>query len=462
MPAPNPASSSEFGLQRSAGWERVQRWLPALFLLVPIGLWKIWSLRTSTRAEARPSVLVATERASSDSRALALTIPKQSNAVDREILTLQRLAISQPGRVDIWLLLGQAWVRKARETADPGYYLSANACAEVLLNLSPGNVQGLNLQALVLLNQHRFREARQLAQSTVDKDPDSAMAWGSLSDAALELGDDQAALRAAGAMLALKPNLPSYSRMSYLQWLHGDSQAALESIRLAIDAAGDPSDKEPRAWALVQAAQLFWHRGDYDGADAGYKQALEVWSNYAPALIGRGRVALAQDDAARAVGSFQAALDASPTAEAAWLLGVSQLLTGNAPAANDAVKRSHEEARRADHRALSLIYASEGVEQEEAVRLARAEKAQRGDIYTDDALGWALFKAGKIQEAKQSADRALRLGTKDARLLFHQGAIHLAAGDADVGRRLIAAALGLNPKFDPLEAEEAKKLLGAR
>jgi tetratricopeptide (TPR) repeat protein len=263
-------------------------------------------------------------------------------------------------------------------------------------------------------------------------------------------------------MLAIKPSLPSYSRLSYLQWLRGDTQAALESIRLAIDAAGDASDKEPRAWALVQAAQLFWHRGDYEGADAGYRQALEVWSNYAPALIGRGRVALAQGDPVRAARWFQLALDASPTAEAAWLLGVAQQLAGNASASALAVKRSYEEGQRADQRALAMIYASEGVEPEEAVRLARAEKAQRGDIYTDDALGWALFRAGRVQEAKQSAVLARRLGTKDARLLFHQGAIELAAGDAITGRKLIAEALDLNPKFDPLEAEQAQYLLEAK
>jgi tetratricopeptide (TPR) repeat protein len=461
MPAPYPASSPEMGLRRSVSGRRTYHgWLAVLLLLVSIALWQAWPLRTSSSASA--PTLSAAPRATADSRALALAVPKHGNTIDGEIVKLQRVAKAQPGRADVWLLLGQAWVRKARETTDPGYYLNANASAEALLSVSPGNLHGSNLQALVLLNQHRFHEARKLAQSIIEKDPDNAMAWGSLSDAALELGDDQAAFQAAGAMAALKPNLPSYSRVSYLQWLRGDSKAALESIRLAIDAAGDPGDKEPRAWALVQAAQLFWHRGDYDGADAGYQQALEVWRNYGPALIGRGRVALARGEPTRAVRSFQAALDASPSAEAAWLLALSHRSAGNALAADAALKRSHDEGRRADQRALSLIYASEGVELEEAVRLARAEKAQRGDIYTDDALGWALFKAGRAQEAKQSAERALRLGTKDARLLFHRGAILLATGDTAAGRKLLAQALELNPRFDPLEADEAKRLLGAK
>lgn len=456
MPAPHFVAAPALQLRRSALGGRAKRVLPALLLLVPLVLWKGWPASPAAPAPSGVAALATT-----DSRLLALAAPKQSKAVDRELIKLQQIARAQPGRAEVWMLLGQAWVRKARESADPGYYLSANASAEVLLSVSPGNVHGLNLQALVLLNQHRFREAQELARAIIDRDPDSAMAWGSLSDAALELGDDQASLEAAAAMAALKPNLPSYSRVSYLQWLRGDQQGAIESIRLAIDAAGDPSDKEPRAWALVQAAQLFWHRGDYAGADAGYRQALEVYRDYAPALIGRGRVALAEGELPRAVASFQAALDSSPTAEAAWLLGVSQRLLGDAAAADAALKRSHEEGRRADHRALSLIYAGEGVELPEAVRLARAEKSSRGDIYTDDALGWALFKAGDAQAARESSARALRLGTKDARLLFHRGAILLATGDVAAGRKLITEALALNPKFDPLEAEEAKRLLGA-
>ena len=62
---------------------------------------------------------------------------------------------------------------------------------------------------------------------------------------------------------------------------------------LAIDAGGSQTDREPVAWVLVQAAMLFWHRGDYEGADAGFKQAFELVRGYPPALVGRGRVAMA-------------------------------------------------------------------------------------------------------------------------------------------------------------------------
>jgi tetratricopeptide (TPR) repeat protein len=169
-----------------------------------------------------------------------------------------------------------------------------------------------------------------VAQSILRADPEAVSAWGSLSDALLELGDIEEADRAAQRMMELKPNLASYSRVSYFQWLAGNIPGAIESARLAIDAAGDPGNAEARAWVIVHAAMLFWHRGDYAGADAGFRQALEVVSGYPPALVGRGRVAMAEGDAAQAAAHYERAFRTSPLVETAWLLGEARELVGDA------------------------------------------------------------------------------------------------------------------------------------
>ena len=83
----------------------------------------------------------------------------------------------------------------------------------------------------------------------------------------------------------------------------------------------------------------------------------------------------------------------------------------------------------------------------------------RGDIYTRDTLAWALHSAGRSAEARPLAESAIALGTHDARLLYHAGAIKLAAGDAEGGRALLRKALALNPKFDIGGAGEAAHLL---
>jgi tetratricopeptide (TPR) repeat protein len=359
-------------------------------------------------------------------------------------------------------LLGRAWVWKARESSDPGYYLNANACADVALGLSPKSGLGLGLRALVLLNDHKFTEARNLAQSTVDADPADPMAWGNLSDALLELGDLERAERAAQTMMDLKPSLPAYTRASHFQWLRGDARSALESARLAIDAGGDPENAEPRAWALVHAATLFWHVGDYEGADAGFEQALRVMHDYPAALVGRGRVAMAHGDAPRAAELFRRAYERSPLVETAWLLGDALAAEGNAKASEEAFGRAEKDGIRSDRRALSLMYSTRDAKPKEALRLAQEERATRGDPYTDDTLAWALYRNGRFDDARTAIDRARRYGTNDARLLFHQGAIYVAIGNVAEGRKLVARALELNPKFDRTAEVDARKLLASR
>jgi hypothetical protein len=108
------------------------------------------------------------------------------------------------------------------------------------------------------------------------------------------------------------------------------------------------------------------------------------------------------------------------------------------------------------------MYSSRQTNADEALRLAEEERGARGDVYTDDALAWALYRHGRFADAKNAIARARRYGTKDARLLFHEGAIEKALGHEAAGGRLLAQALELNPKFDVAGAAEARALLEAK
>ena len=348
------------------------------------------------------------------------------------------------------------------EHLDPGFYLNADACADVVLQEDPGSTVALDLKSLVQLNDHRFEDAKKTAERVVASRPDDAMAHGSLSDALLEMGLYEDATAHAQAMIDLKPNLPSYSRASHLQWLHGDVAGAKQTVRLAIDAGRDRKDPEPRAWVLTQAAMIFWHEGDFDGADAGFDVALQWLGEFPPALVGKGRVAMAKGESKRAAEYFQRAHTQSPLVETAWLLGDARAAAGDDKGAAEAYAKVRAEGRRTDPRTLSLFLSARGEDAELALSLADEEYKVRKDILTEDARAWALYRGGKIAEAKRSIERARRLGTPDARLMFHEGAIKIAAGDKAAGRRLVEKALATNAAFDARGVEEAKKLLEAK
>jgi tetratricopeptide (TPR) repeat protein len=362
---------------------------------------------------------------------------------------LQQLKAANP-QAPAYLNVGRDWVRLARTRAEPGYYQQARACAEQALQLTPDEPVALQLVGLTLLNDHRFAEARELALKLLARQPDDALSWGTLSDAELELGHVDRAINAAQEMMDRKPNLPSYGRSAHLQWLQGEPTKAKLTYQQAIAAGREHKDREPSAWMITQAAWVFWHEGDYVGAAAGFQLALSEVSDYAPALEGLGRAALARGDQPAAIAALHKALASHPLVETAWALGDAHSLAGEHAAAEAAWARAVELGERHDPRTLALFYATKRREPREALRLARIAYQERQDCYSKDALAFALYRNGEGHEALPLARAAIALGIPDARLLYHAGLIERSAGDASRGDELLKRALALNPHFDIL------------
>ena len=108
----------------------------------------------------------------------------------------------------------------------------------------------------------------------------------------------------------------------------------------------------------------------------------------------------------------------------------------------------------------SAVYRADlGSEPAETVALARRAREERPSIYGDDALGWALARAGRCDEALSWSSRALRLGTKDPLLFFHRGYAEGCAGNSAARRTWYARALALNPEFSVRWAPVARAAL---
>jgi tetratricopeptide (TPR) repeat protein len=213
---------------------------------------------------------------------------------------------------------------------------------------------------------------------------------------------------------------------------------------------------------MVETAMLFWHHGDYDGAIAGFDQVTEAYGFYPPAAVGKGRALLSLDKPKEAASYLKQALDAAPLTETAWLLCNAYTAAGDAENAKAACDRAEKEGLKTDARTLSLFYSVRNEKPEEAKKLAEQEMKDRAGIYTLDALAWALYRNGKFEEAKAASDKATKYGTRDARLMYHAGAIRLALKDAAGGRKWVQDALKENPEFDLVGAKEARALLGIK
>ncbi len=410
-------------------------------------------LGPSPNAAATNNTNVSTEMT------LAMADVPGGTAVDGEVRAAQNWVKRLPKSTDKLIELGRAWVLKARHSGDPGYYLNAKACVDLVLEKEPQNHLARELLAQVLNNQHKFLEAKDLCEQVLAKDPESLITLAVLSDVLYEMGRVPEAISTTDKLMELKPDLPSYMRVSFLQWVRGDMKSALRSAKLGIEASNDPDKPEPKAYALVQTANYFFHRGDYEGADEGYKKAASTLSDYPPALVGRGRVAMAKGDFKRAAELFLMAYKELPLAETAWRLGDARTALGDNVGAEEAHGWVIKIGKNGDARTLSQFYSTKNRDVDEALRLAEEEIKNRPGIITQDTHAWALYRKGSYKEARIAIDKALQYGTKDASLLYHSGAIRIALGEKDEGTKLIKEALALNPKFDFTGATEAEALL---
>ena len=412
------------------------------------------------RAVLRPSAPRAEE---ARREITAAGLDQRATPADRRIEAAQGVIRKAPASLAGYNALAAAFMQKARETGDFGYNARAEEAIRRSYEVAPDNQGANRLRGHLLLAYHRFAEAREVALRAVAQNPRDYEAYGALVDAHVELGQYDEAKKALQAMLDVRPYAASYARASYLRSLHGDAAGAIEAMRLAA-ASADPGDPESLAWCLVHLGDELMNTGKPSEAEREYDRALYYFPDYPLALNAKARARARAGDTAAAVALYQKSLDRVPSPDAAVALGDLYSKLGKTKEAKrqyDLVEFIERAGAGAGtySRQLALFWADHDVRLDEALEIARRERALRADIYTSDALAWCLYKKGQLAEARAAMDEALRLGTRDPRLLYHAGMIYKALGDRPAAAKFLTEALAINPSFDVLQAEVARLAL---
>jgi len=350
--------------------------------------------------------------------------------------------------------LGWAFVAQARESFDTGFYTRAEQCALCLDARQPGGLEAMLLRGHALHNQHRFKEAEPIARELVAR-RGLPFDYGLLGDVLMEQGRLDEATDACQKMIDLRPDLHSYARGAHLRWLKGDLAGAAELMQLAAS-AGSPLEAESAAWVHTRLGQFRLQMGALNLADQSCQTALELQRDYAPALLLRGRTLLAQGKTPDAVEVLQRAAQLNPLPEYQWALAEALRVEDRIDEALAVETQLVRSGARNDPRTLALYLATRGQSPGQALRLAQEELAQRSDIFTHDALAWALATAGKLPEARSHMEQALAEGTQDARLFFHAAVITAKAGSKVQARHWFDQAV---KQMDTLLPPEQQQLL---
>ena len=113
------------------------------------------------------------------------------------------------------------------------------------------------------------------------------------------------------------------------------------------------------------------------------------------------------------------------------------------------VEKLHRDNADADHMHLAQFYADHDRNLDEALRIVEEEKSTR-NIFDAAIVARVYYESDQSREAKRALDRALRLGTPDARILFTAGMIYAKLGDRGAAQRYLHRAVSLNPSCSPL------------
>ena len=340
-----------------------------------------------------------------------------------------------PNDMNASIRLAALYIQEARETGNYVYYdQAAMKYVNNILKNDPQNFNALVYKSLLFLSQHHFAEGLAAAQKAQKVNPYNAYVYGLMVDGYVEMGQYDSAVVNADRMVAIRPDLTSYSRVSYLREIYGSYKGAIEAMKMAVEAGG--AGDEHTEWTRVQLGNLYEKTGDYKTAENLYNISLSMRPDYPSALAGLARVAVAQNDYKKAIAYYEKAdsLTTDNTIKEE-LVDLYRLAGQNKKAdevANMVIEDLSKTSQAGDkdvnigHYAdRELAYAYLKVNQsDKALDHAMLEYNRRPDnIDVNETVAWVYYNKGEYDKAVPYIKTALKTHSKNPVLLSRAGMI---------------------------------------
>jgi tetratricopeptide (TPR) repeat protein len=369
------------------------------------------------------------------------------------------------------IALSGLYIQEARITGNYVYYdAAAMKYINNVLDNEPDNFEALTLKSLLYMSQHHFAEGLSIAEKAQKLNPYNALIYGILVDGNVEMGNYKAAVENSDKMDSIRPDIRSYSRISYLREIYGDYPGAIEAMKLAVNAGG--AGDEPTEWTRVQLARLYENTGDLKNAEMHYDIALDERPGYPYAVAGLGHIALANKDYRKAISYYEQAGAAINDYAIQEELSVLYRLNGNNKKAdslletiinkmnNDSKKGEQDESigHYAD-RELAYAFLLKN-ENEEALKHAMIEYNRRPEnIDVNETVAWVYYKMNAYARALPFINAALKTNCKNPVLLCKAGLIYGKNSQRSLAKSVLLQALANNPNIDPELKTESENLL---
>jgi tetratricopeptide (TPR) repeat protein len=321
------------------------------------------------------------------------------------------------------VLLASAYIQKSRETTDFSYLDHAVSILNSVVFADSSNYEALRLLTETQLERHLFATAVESSQRLIQISEADPWNWGTLGDAYVEMGEYEKGAEAYQKMVSLRPDLASYNRAAHFHFLSDDVPGAIAIMKKAIEAGS--SSPENVAWCMVDLGNIYFKSGQAALAQQSFTDALRTFKNYHPAYAGLARVLMETGDVRGAMANYRRAQEITPLPDYAAALYDLYKKTGQTDLAAKQMEllnvidtvsiASGEKA----NRNLVLAFADHDVKLARALELAEGELEFRRDVYSYDALAWALYKNHRIAEAQKYMKKALALKTPEPGFRMH-------------------------------------------
>jgi tetratricopeptide (TPR) repeat protein len=220
-----------------------------------------------------------------------------------------------------------------------------------------------------------------------------------------------------------------------------------------------------RSWFHMRGGQLAFEAGDYDAAQAGFQESLQLFPDNAAALMWQARMFRARKEWRSALAAAAKSASLYPLPQTLGYEADAQRALGDVDGAakTDAligVEQRMFNLQGINDRLLANYYAQRRQHLDEALKAARGDYHKRGDeVYADDTMGWVLAAMGQWNHARVYMERAVRSGIQDPEVQYHAAVVAIHTGYTAEAKRRLSEALQRNPWFDPFEADDARTQL---
>ena len=366
-------------------------------------------------------------------------------------------------KYESYIKLSEIYIYEARVTGEhPYYYTAALSTLDEILKdtskLTPDqHFTALFYKSTVQLSQHKFNEALITGKKALALNNTNSGIYGVLVDANVEIGNYKDAVANCDKMISIRPDLRSYSRISYLREIYGDLKGSTKSMEQAIEAGAPYS--EYKCWTIVTMGKMLENHNQLDSAMAYYQFSTKERANYPFGIAGMASVEGKRGNYKKADSLYDVALKAIP--EIGFKMDKAKLYQAQGKTAEvkkliPEIESMFKEDLESGHN-VNMEYAffllDFKKDAKRALSLGLKEYQLRpNNIDVNKLLAFAYFANGDKEKAAKHIKIAMKTNKQDGDLYCISGLINNDMGQIKKGFKI-------DPYQDHLFAKRAKKMI---